>query len=126
MDDKKMIARAMLRQLQHTEYDKDNLAGAKNRGGFAKMENFRPISASIFNIRSLRPLLAGSLMLAGVCFADTAGSINYGINYDVVSTDGNLIAKCEADPDATVHQKFVVPRYSSPLMQKAVRQDLAR
>src|SRR6266404_6949832 len=83
------------------------------------------MSASIFTLRSLRPLLAGSLMLAGIGSAKDAGSIMYGINYDVVKTDSNLIANCKTDPNAPVHQKFVVPRYGSPLMQTAARQDLA-
>src|SRR6266481_1531184 len=88
-------------------------------------KEFRPMTARIFNVRSLRPLLVGGVMFSGICSANAVGNINYGINYDVVATDSNLIANCKTDPNATVHQKFVVPRYSSPLMQKAARQDLA-
>jgi hypothetical protein len=78
-----------------------------------------------FKLQSLAALLANALFVAGMCFADSAQSTVYGINYDVVKTDTGLIENCKTDSNATVHQKFVVPRYGSPVMQKAVREELA-
>jgi hypothetical protein len=83
------------------------------------------VSVCALNVRSMVILLVGCLFLSGASFADAVRAPIYGINYDVVKTDSSLIANCKADPNATVHQKFIVPRYSSPIMQKAVREELA-
>jgi hypothetical protein len=76
-------------------------------------------------LRSVSPLLAGSLLLGGMCYVDIAQATVYGINYDVVKTDTSLIANCKTDGNATVHHKFIIPRYGSPDIKQAVREELA-
>jgi hypothetical protein len=85
------------------------------------------VSIFTFNVRPIATatLLTGSLFLFGAESADGADAPIYGINYDVVKTDNGLVANCKADSNATVHQKFIVPRYGSAIMQKAVREELA-
>ena len=73
-----------------------------------------------------RCVLTSSLMLllATVSSSASAASTVYGINFDVVDTDVSLTPKCQTDPNATVHQKFLLPRYSNPTIQQAVRGQL--
>jgi hypothetical protein len=72
-----------------------------------------------------RAILLGSVLaLSAALRVSAADDIRYGINYDVIATDSSRTPDCKKDPNAGVHQKFVIPRYISPRMQEAVRGEL--
>lgn len=73
-----------------------------------------------------RALLLCAEILAGVLSVGIARATVFGINYDVAATDTSQIANCKTDPNATVHQKFALPRYGSPAVRQSVHGDLNR
>jgi len=76
-------------------------------------------------IRALASLSAGvALLLSGVSAFGADASTIFGINYDVVETDTNLVSKCKTDPNATVHAKTIIPRYGDPQIRRAVHYQL--
>ncbi len=83
------------------------------------------MSTAIGSRRRLAVLLGSAVLLfSGVVGVAAAEDIQYGINYDVIATDTSRTPDCKKDPNAGVHQKFILPRYINPRMQEAVRAEL--
>ena len=51
-------------------------------------------------------------------------AIEYGINYDVVDANTARTSDCKSDPNAAVHQKFVLARYINAPMRAAAQEQL--
>jgi hypothetical protein len=74
--------------------------------------------------RPTQRFLAAILLELGIFSAAHAGNVIYGINFDVISTDTQLIPNCATDPNATVHGQAFMARYTKLSVRDAVRAEL--